>query len=199
MTYDMLSISEMSNFENECDYLLKRCSPTEVSEIHRNDISNFVVKVIQRKLATVDLYEVGSSSLKTYLPESDLDLVLITSENDSSAIQNIYCDIFNALCNEISLKDDGDSEYKSLTIRNIEFINARTKIAHCVVNNVAVDISVNQVSSLATVTFLEEADRCIGKDHLLKRSIMLVKVRIPKQKNITFFLFHLQLYISFIK
>lgn len=172
--------SEFSSFETDCDILLKSYAPTELSNKKRKEIHEFAVDVIRRKLPGVNVFGVGSSALKTYLPESDVDLVLLTddhetSDNHGGVLQNILGSIFNALCEEISLKDEDESEYKTMTIRNIELVNGRKKVAHCVVNNVGVDITVNQVSSLATITFLEEVDRCIGCDHLLKRSVLLIK------------------------
>ena len=168
----------MSSFEVDCDILLKSFAPTELSNKKRKDIHEFAVDVIRRKLPSINVFGVGSSALKTYLPESDVDLVLLTDDNDpesSDVLRNILGSIFNALCEEISLKDDNKSSYKGMTIRNIELVNGRKKVAHCVVNNVGVDITVNQVSSLATITFLEEVDRFIGHDHLLKRSVLLIK------------------------
>jgi hypothetical protein len=71
---------------------------------------------------------------------------------------------------------DRDAAPPTFTIRNIEFRNARTRVAHCVVNNMDVDISVNQIFALASNIFLEECDRMIARNHLLKRSTILVKV-----------------------
>ncbi|PRQ57035.1 hypothetical protein RchiOBHm_Chr1g0343851 [Rosa chinensis] len=38
-----------------------------------------------------------------------------------------------------------------------------------------VDISFNQLGGLCTLCFLEQVDRLIGKHHLFKRSIILIK------------------------
>lgn len=63
-----------------------------------------------------------------------------------------------------------------MTLRNIEFINARTHVVHCMVDNTNVDITVNQIGALASAAFLEEADKCVGYDHLFKRSLLIIKV-----------------------
>jgi hypothetical protein len=65
-----------------------------------------------------------------------------------------------------------------MNIRNVEFVNARTKVTHCLINNIGVDITVNQIGALSSLVFLEEVDRMIGCDHLFKRSLLLIKVRI---------------------
>ncbi|XP_074580814.1 uncharacterized protein LOC141837282 [Curcuma longa] len=49
------------------------------------------------------------------------------------------------------------------------------KLVKCVVDNIVVDISFNQIGGLSTLCFLEKVDQKIGKDHLFKRSIILIK------------------------
>lgn len=139
----------------------------------------------------------GSCCSKTYLPDGDLDLVLITSSFTSnvSDMQDLSF-VFSALCEEIYRKEQdlktqqqllyqqptgGPSNHKrpidsEFTVRNIEFINARTKLLHCVVDAYSVDVTINQIGVIASMLFLEEVDREIGEEHLFKRSIMLIKV-----------------------
>jgi len=51
----------------------------------------------------------------------------------------------------------------------------QVKVVKCLVQNIAVDISVNQIGGLLTFEFLEKVDQKIGKDCLFRRSIMLIK------------------------
>ncbi|RWV90483.1 hypothetical protein GW17_00047309 [Ensete ventricosum] len=51
----------------------------------------------------------------------------------------------------------------------------QVKLVKCIVQNIVVDISFNQIGGLCTLCFLEKVDRRIGKNHLFKRSIMLIK------------------------
>ncbi|XP_024032777.1 uncharacterized protein LOC112095308 [Morus notabilis] len=51
----------------------------------------------------------------------------------------------------------------------------RVKIVKCTVKNIPVDISFNQMAGLCTLCFMEQVDELIGKDHLFKRSILLIK------------------------
>ena len=181
------------------DYL----SPTGRSNEKRTNIVTFIREVTLKSIPDGHVIEVGSSLLKSYLPESDLDLILLCpplqhsdshssctsdgnhkSHSKSSSLrddmQRLTC-IFNSWCEEISDKEEGISRHNDMTIRNIEFVNARTKLAHCLVNNISVDITVNQIGSLITITFLEEVDRYIGYNHLFKRSLILIKVSLYHQ------------------
>jgi hypothetical protein len=57
-------------------------------------------------------------------------------------------------------------------------VHAQVKLLKCLVDNIVVDISFNQLGGLFTLNFLEEMDMQIGKNHLFKRSIILVSERI---------------------
>jgi hypothetical protein len=52
----------------------------------------------------------------------------------------------------------------------------QVKLLKCLVDNIVVDISFNQLGGLFTLNFLEEMDMQIGSNHLFKRSIILVRV-----------------------
>ncbi|KAG4213467.1 hypothetical protein ERO13_A01G059200v2 [Gossypium hirsutum] len=52
---------------------------------------------------------------------------------------------------------------------------AVVKIVKCTVNDIPVDIPFNQTAGLSALCFLEKVDQLIGKDHLFKRSIILIK------------------------
>lgn len=151
-----------------------------------------MIDLIKPNFPSCLMFGSGSSILKTYLPESDIDLVFFTTDNNnddndkddsskaSSDSNNIddtksIFRILNALCDEIIAKDSGTSMSSDMTIRNVEFINARTKVVHCFVNNINIDITINQLGAVAAATFLEEADRLIGYDHLFKKSLILIK------------------------
>ncbi|KAE8724297.1 Melibiase family protein isoform 1 [Hibiscus syriacus] len=60
-------------------------------------------------------------------------------------------------------------------VQNVQYIPAQVKIVKCTVNDIPVDISFNQMAGLSALCFLEKVDQLIGEDHLLKRSIILIK------------------------
>lgn len=169
---------DQSQVEAEVNKFIYYISPINRSNEKRQQVVAFIRDILH-KSALLEGYviECGSSSLKSYLPESDLDLVLLApcSKNSREEMQCLTA-IFNSWCDEIADKEEGKSTHYDMTIRNVEFVNARTKLAHCLVNNISVDITVNQIGALLTLTFLEEADRLIGMDHLFKKSLLLIKV-----------------------
>ena len=52
---------------------------------------------------------------------------------------------------------------------------AQVKLLKCLVDNIVVDISFNQLGGLCTLAFLEEIDRLVTPEHLFKKSIILVR------------------------
>lgn len=169
---------DQSQVEAEVYNFINYISPTNRSNEKRHLVVAFIRDILHKSsLLEGYVIECGSSSLKSYLPESDLDLVLLApcGKNSREEMQCLTA-IFNSWCDEIADKEEGKSTHYDMTIRNVEFVNARTKLAHCLVNNISVDITVNQVGSLLTLTFLEEADRLVGMDHLFKNSLLLIKV-----------------------
>ncbi|MCO5571564.1 hypothetical protein L7F22_025308 [Adiantum nelumboides] len=53
--------------------------------------------------------------------------------------------------------------------------NYLVPVVKCLVENIIVDITFNQLGGLSTLCFLEQVDKEIGQDHLFKKSIILVK------------------------
>lgn len=169
----------IKDIEAEVDKLIGYIAPVEESNLRRSQVTTFIRKVLSDRITDASIVECGSSAFKSYLPEGDLDLILFTKpsspvrSNDEMTYLKL---VFSALCDEVISRDEGLSCHVDMTIRNVEFINARTKITHCLVNNIPLDITVNHLTALTTLVFLEEVNREIGFNHLFKRSVLLIKV-----------------------
>lgn len=143
----------------EAETLVSLITPTVRSNQARDAVADFLRRILCRKRDDYLLLMSGSCCSKTYLPDGDVDLVLSTATLLQTApdMQHLT-DIFAALCEEIYRKEgDGSkqqyTQYVSpadFTVRNVEFINARTKLLHCVVDNVSVDVTINQVDIFAS-------------------------------------------------
>ncbi|PKU70993.1 hypothetical protein MA16_Dca025809 [Dendrobium catenatum] len=109
----------------------------------------------------------GSVPLKTYLPDGDIDLTIFSN---SEYTKNTWANaVLNVLENEKELED---AEFR---VKEVKYIHAEVKVIKCLVENIIVDISFGQVGGLCTLCFLEEVDHLINQNHLLKRSIILIK------------------------
>ncbi|KAI5068993.1 hypothetical protein GOP47_0015294 [Adiantum capillus-veneris] len=146
--------------------LIQGIQPSRQSEGKRRAIIDYVERLIQRHFnCQVSTY--GSVPLKTYLPDGDIDLSTFSWLPHSSEIWA------NELCH--LLKREEHNKHAKFCVKEVQIINAEVQIVKCLVDNVIVDISFNQLGGICTLCFLEEVDRFVGKDHLFKRSVILVK------------------------
>ncbi|CAI0560561.1 unnamed protein product [Linum tenue] len=112
----------------------------------------------------LQVFAFGSVPLKTYLPDGDIDLTVLTHQSIEEGLAKGISDILQ-----------GHEHDPMFDVKSVQYIEAQVKILKCLVNDISVDISFNQMAGLSALCFLELADQIMGKDHLLKRSIILIK------------------------
>ncbi|CAN4098668.1 unnamed protein product [Withania somnifera] len=139
--------------------------PTVDTEEKRKDVVDYVQRLIRCSLGC-EVFSYGSVPLKTYLPDGDIDLTVF----GSPAIEETLARDVLSVLQEEELKDN--TEYD---VKDPQFIDAEVKLVKCMVQNTVIDISVNQLGGLCTLCFLEQVDCVVGKNHLFKRSIILIK------------------------
>ncbi|XP_055812753.1 uncharacterized protein LOC129882479 isoform X2 [Solanum dulcamara] len=145
--------------------ILRRVQPTTVSEKRRKDVIDYVQRLIRGSLGC-EVFPYGSVPLKTYLPDGDIDLTTFGGTNFEDALANDMVSILEA---------EDKNRAAEFVVKDVQLIRAEVKLVKCIVQNIVVDISLNQIGGLCTLGFLEQVDRLIGKDHLFKRSIILIK------------------------
>ncbi|KAK9809872.1 hypothetical protein WJX72_000706 [[Myrmecia] bisecta] len=151
--------------------LLKGIKPAQASEHRRHQVAQFVRSLIIRcfhRDHEVEAFMFGSVPLKTYLPDGDIDLSVFQSKG--SSLRDTWANRLAAV-----LEDEQHNQHAPLRVRDVQVIHAEVKLLKCLVDNIVVDISFETLGGLCTVTFLESIDRRIGRGHLFKRSIILVK------------------------
>ncbi|XP_059626388.1 uncharacterized protein LOC132269266 [Cornus florida] len=137
---------------------------TIASDKKRDDVIEYVHRLIRCLGCVVVPY--GSVPLKTYLPDGDIDLTVISKPN-----------VEDALARDVIAMLQGEEQNKNVEyeVKDTQFIDAEVKLVKCLVNNMVIDISFNQLGGLRTLCFLGQVDRLIGKNNLFKRSIILIK------------------------
>uniref|UniRef100_A0A0E0MLD5 PAP/OAS1 substrate-binding-related domain-containing protein n=1 Tax=Oryza punctata TaxID=4537 RepID=A0A0E0MLD5_ORYPU len=145
--------------------VLLRVAPTEEAERRRQDVVGYLRRLFGTALGC-EVIAFGSVPLKSYLPDGDVDITVFgNTALDGTCISDVYSIL------ESEEQDSG----AELEIKGLHFINAEVKLIKCVIENIVVDISFNQIGGVSTLCFLELADRKVGKNHLFKRSIMVIK------------------------
>ncbi|CAN8254733.1 unnamed protein product [Cochlearia groenlandica] len=145
--------------------IIEQVHPTLVSEDRRRYVVDFVQRLIKITLGC-EVHSFGSVPLRTYLPDGDIDL---TAFGGLCHEEELALKVFSVLERE---EHKGTAPF---VVKDVQLIRAEVKLVKCLVQNIVVDISFNQLGGLCTLCFLEKIDHLIGKDHLFKRSIILVK------------------------
>ncbi|TXG58955.1 hypothetical protein EZV62_016784 [Acer yangbiense] len=145
--------------------IISQVQPTVASEERRKAVIDYVQRLIRNNLGC-EVFPFGSVPLKTYLPDGDIDLTAFGGLNVEEALANDVCSV---------LEREDQNRAAEFVVKDAQLIRAEVKLVKCLVQNIVVDISFNQLGGLCTLCFLEQVDRLIGKDHLFKRSIILIK------------------------
>ncbi|XP_066397978.1 uncharacterized protein [Miscanthus floridulus] len=152
--------------EDRTAELIARIQPNAYSEGRRLAVYHYVQRLIMNCLSC-QVFTFGSVPLKTYLPDGDID---VTAFSNSEELKEIWANLVRD-----ALEREEKNENAEFHVKEVQYIQAEVKIIKCLVENIVVDISFNQVGGLCTLCFLEEIDNLISRNHLFKRSIILIK------------------------
>ncbi|KAG7383791.1 hypothetical protein PHYPSEUDO_003333 [Phytophthora pseudosyringae] len=148
-------------------------------------------------------FATGSYPMKTYLPGSDLDICLLVPQELESSwyyiVTQALCVAGGSggagtvldLGNSGGVADGSGGSSPSgpggavgsgggpllltNTVRNVTFINADVRVVKCTVDNIPVDFTANRVGALGAVRLLDAMAVRVGRHHLFKKSLILVK------------------------
>ena len=158
--------------------LLAFISPTAYSESRYLAVLQFIEKLIKHVVGA-EVFCHGSFALKTYLPDADLDISCFFSKNNEDTwVQRLV----GALCQEAAIPSQGSSP--QFAVKSVTFVNGIVQVVKCQIGSIPVDISGNQTGALATLALFEEVDKLIGRDHLFKRTILLIKAWAQQEATI---------------
>ncbi|XP_076919004.1 uncharacterized protein LOC143579645 isoform X1 [Bidens hawaiensis] len=146
--------------------LIACIQPNQLSEERRNAVADYVQRLI-KKCFPCQVFTFGSVPLKTYLPDGDIDLTAFSS---NPTLKDSWASDVRDM-----LETEEKNENAEFRVKEVQYIQAEVKIIKCLVENIVVDISFNQLGGLCTLCFLEEVDNLINQNHLFKRSIILIK------------------------
>jgi hypothetical protein len=112
--------------------------------------------------------------LKTYLPESDIDITILFS---NYFLKGEKLDTPSSIASKElnSLKEMLEVNAEEYCLEDVTIINATVKLIKLYCNGIQIDISFNQIGGICTFSYLEAVDQLVGKDHLFKKAILLLK------------------------
>ncbi|KAK8326290.1 hypothetical protein V6Z12_A11G107400 [Gossypium hirsutum] len=162
----MLDPERWMKAEERTADLIACIQPDAPSAGRRNDVADYVQRLIT-KCFPCQVFTFGSVPLKTYLPDGDIDLMAFSKN------QNLK-DMWAHQVRDM-LENEEKNENAEFRVKEVQYIQAEVKIIKCLVENIVVDISFNQLGGLCSLCFLEEVDILINQNQLFKRSIILIK------------------------
>lgn len=162
----VLDADRWSKAEERTAELIACIQPNQPSEDRRNAVADYVQRLIM-KCFPCQVFTFGSVPLKTYLPDGDIDL---TAFSKNQTLKDTWASQVRDI-----LESEEKNENAEFHVKEVQYIQAEVKIIKCLVENIVVDISFNQLGGLCTLCFLEEVDYLINQNHLFKRSIILIK------------------------
>jgi len=124
----------------------------------------------------VQVYPHGSYASKTYLPDSAVDVtayfVTKFDKKRGEYKKNFWAQqVAHALAQNDNIH--GDARLTDVAVSQDPIFG--TQILHCAVDEVPIRVSLNRVDVLESLALLETVDVMVGHDHLVKRTILLVK------------------------
>ncbi|KAL0379407.1 UNVERIFIED_CONTAM: hypothetical protein Sangu_0005000 [Sesamum angustifolium] len=127
--------------------LISCIQPNQLSEERRNAVADYVQRLIM-KCFPCQVCTFGSVPLKTYLPDGDIDL---TAFSHNQSLKDTWAHQVRDM-----LENEEKNENAEFHVKEVQYIQAEVKIIKCLVENIVVDISFNQVGGLCTLCFLDE-------------------------------------------
>ena len=131
--------------------------------VQKMEICIFKYWAVSEEAKRIEIFKQVTANclpMKTYLPDGDIDLSLFSKH------QNLNDTWAKEICSV--LESEEKSEYAEFHVKEVHYIQAEVKIIKCLVENIVVDISFNQLGGLCTLCFLEKVDHLIGQNHLFK-------------------------------
>ncbi|GMH44763.1 hypothetical protein BSKO_12715 [Bryopsis sp. KO-2023] len=154
--------SEETSDKSGVAELINALRPTRSSWAFYLEVMALVKKIVGEKLPSqCHIAEFGSVPLRTNLPDSELDLTILCGD-----------EVFEKDCYKV-VQEALEQAPEARNVRIVEIQQA--KVVKCQVRGMRVCLCFNHISGLRKLRFLEEMDRFIKKDSVLKKSLLLIK------------------------
>eukprot|EP01041_Mallomonas_annulata_P000479 gene479-895_t len=167
---DFPEATALSSWEMKIYYrvneLLCWLVPSSSAIARREVVIEYVKSIISRCLGA-RMFSVGAMMSKTFLPD---EIIQITPFLCKGQDENWFIRVNEALC----ASSTGANKIQGISVDKITFFPNEVKIV-VELNNLAVDISPNELASLYSSALFEDFNTLVGHENLFKKSVILVK------------------------
>jgi len=169
-----------SQLDIEVNQVIQAVWPQQAQVNHRTAVVDFVSRLIKHTLK-MRCYPTDFLSLNTFVPDATSHITIFsnglhqfdTESNWCIHLSEHLCHIAQGNVDEF-LADEGVAH----TVKNVRFdhdANDGNFRLRAVIDGVQVSITSGDHTDLVFLATVEELDRLVGKDHLLKRSLLLIQ------------------------
>lgn len=166
---------------NFADYIINLIGPSSERDESRENkfksIKKIILKSFQDQNIIPHIFSFGSFPMRTYLPDSDIDITIILEDKNSKAIMTNYTyDYLNKILFSIQNSlETFNLEIGYQIISEINLIQADVKLIKCKYENLSFDISINNFVGLWKINFMNYVEKNVENNTLFKRSLFLIK------------------------
>lgn len=176
--------------------VLTYMTPTVEQLKRRFQVEKYLAKLVRKSLGA-QVYQMGLYSIRAFLPDDPVTLSIYLCRGLENSwylrLNEKLCRMSSSLhaqrdatetpedssSNVVSSPSESqESLYPSPAhiIKNVSFMeeNCEHRL-QCIIGNYTVDIRATQKVDLCFAAFIEEIDRAVGRDHLFKKSLILVR------------------------
>ena len=169
----------------ETDSLLRNIQPHESQIQYRMSAAKYLKRQLKSTISNFS-YEVGFQSINCFLPADPLRVCVIVSQSQSAYWFTTVAERLKGLAEgsispstrySDALDDTEEDIVMAHIVRNVNVVSEQnqTKITCMLDASLEVEICTNVRLDMCLFTFLNEFDNLVGKDHLFKRTLLLVR------------------------
>ena len=172
--------------------ILKIISPTEKSNIERQNILDDLNYIVENLIDYSDskpslkIIPLGSFQTRTYLPDSDIDLVAFLTGLDSLTFLRTIFSFFITF--EGKNLENKNLKNKKIKVNFVKIIDSSTiPVLKLKLNDIKIDLSVNIAAGPFTALFFEKVScffNAEGNKNLFKESVLLIKTWMQNEAHI---------------
>lgn len=183
--------TEPTSMDAEMDEVMGALWPLRTQTAHRSSVQDFTVKMVKSVL-NMRAYATGMCHLDCFLPDDPLSIVVFS--NAQQSLDHSWClqlaEVFRSLSdgsldNNLAdgLEGMENRELSNHSVNNVHItqdepaagIGSSSSFSlHTSVDTIDIDIRIGNHSNLLLTALIEEISALVGKDHLLKRTWLLL-------------------------
>jgi hypothetical protein len=167
-------------FEKESEEIVRLLQPRENQFDYRSSATNYLKAQITRSLSCPVL-DLSFLELKCFLPDDPIKISVVLTQSSISTWHKVVYDRLLIISGK-DTKHDGDSELEDEEdkhvhkVKNVRLVNESSifKVTG-VIDSVPFEVVANARVDLCMLAFFEEVNSLVGCDHLMKRSMLLIR------------------------